>query len=56
MISKKLLLSSAHEVAESETQGPGQRMGDLNSYIHLTRLDRADISAVHIGLLRKVLL
>ena len=56
MISKKLLLGPAHEITNSQIKGRGQRIGDLNSYIHLTQLDRADISAVRIGSLHKVLL
>jgi hypothetical protein len=56
MISKNLLLGSAHEFAKSKSEGRGQRIGDLNSYIHLTQFDRTDVCAVHIGSLRKIFL
>jgi hypothetical protein len=51
-----LLFGSAHEFAKSQTEGLGQRIGDLNSYIHLTQLDKADICAVHTGSFSKVFL
>ena len=56
VISKKLLLGSAYQFAKSQAKGRGQRIGDLNSYIHLTQLDKADTCAVHIGSFRKVFL
>ena len=56
MISKKLLLGPTDEFTKSQAKGCGQRIGDLNSDIHLTQLDRTDISAMHIGSLRKVFL
>jgi hypothetical protein len=52
----KSSLGSAHEFTKSKTEGHGQRIGDLYSYIYRALLGKADVFAVHIREFCKVFL
>lgn len=50
------LFRFANKLAEFHAQSVRQRVGNFDSNVDLTKLDRADVRPVNIGLLRKVLL
>ena len=52
----KSSLGSAHEFTKSKTEGHGQRIGDLYSYIHRAQLGKADVFAVQIRAFCRVFL